>query len=174
MIKALMLGAGNKEPKRQLQAKYSKPVDEWVTLDVLSYVKPDVLYDLNSLRHGDQLPFTDEEFDEIHAYEVLEHVGRQGDWRGFFKEFKEYWRILKPSGSMSISAPIQETLWITDVGHVRCLALGILSPLTRKYYELNKESVATDYSQLVDPRWWRLTAFPAENERNFFILSKCK
>jgi predicted SAM-dependent methyltransferase len=165
-----MLGAGKNEPKRQLTAQDAKPVDEWVTLDVLG--EPDILFDLVGLHNSCTLPCKDEEFDEIHAYEVLEHIGWQGNWRGFFAEFKEYWRVLKPGGTMFISAPTPETLWQTDVGHTRCIASGILGPLTRHFYERNKETCATDYSELVDPHWWKLSSIPAVEGRQFFILVK--
>ena len=46
-----------------------------VTLDVNADHSPDVVHDLESV----PLPFADETFDEIHAYEVLEHTGAQGD-----------------------------------------------------------------------------------------------
>jgi len=76
----------------------------------------DVLWDLNN----HPLPFEDEEFDEIHAHHVLEHIGRQGDWRFFFEEWTEYHRILKPGGIFKGSVPYFKSVWaLGDPGHVR-------------------------------------------------------
>ena len=43
------------------------------------------------LLHRLLLPFEDARLDEIHADEVLEHVGAPGDWRTFFAQFVELW-----------------------------------------------------------------------------------
>ena len=175
MIKALMLGAGRRKPARALTAVNAKEIDEWVTLDLMENTNPDVLYDLTDLHAGGELPFEDESFDEIHAYQVLEHVGRQGDWRGFFKEFKEYWRILKPGGRMFISVPTLETLWGSDVGHARHICLGTLAPLVRRFKDVNEKTCATDYSGFVDPCWWLLQSIPDINdEQAFFVMRKDK
>ena len=170
-----MLGAGKRPPARALTSLNAKEVDEWVTLDLMENTNPDVLYDLTDLHAGGELPFGDEEFDEIHAYQVLEHVGRQGDWRGFFKEFKEYWRILKPGGFMYISVPTLDTLWGSDVGHTRHIGPGTLGPLTKHFYERNEKTCATDYSGFVDPCWWSLQSIPGINDQQvFFVLRKDK
>ena len=81
----LLLGAGNTRQKLLGMPGHA----HWsnlTTLDVDPDCKPDVLHDMDS-KH---MPFDDNSFDEIHAYEVLEHIGRQGDWRGFLAEFSEY------------------------------------------------------------------------------------
>src|ERR1700726_3329700 len=53
---------------------------ELVTLDSDPSCKPDVVHDLEVMPY----PFEDERFDECNAYDVLEHMGRQGDWQFFF------------------------------------------------------------------------------------------
>ena len=78
-MKELILGSGNLKHKRiktNGSTEYSNPV----TLDISPECKPDVVWNLDVL----PLPFKNEEFDEIHAYEVLEHISLQGDWRHFF------------------------------------------------------------------------------------------
>lgn len=93
-------------------------VEEWsrplVTCDMDPSCGPDVLLDLD----GNNLPFQDDSFDEIGAYDILEHLGRQGDWRGFFDEFSEYWRVLKPGGHMSVLVPVGADA-LADPGHTR-------------------------------------------------------
>ena len=51
------------------------------------------------------LPFDNDTFDEIHAYEVLEHVGKQGDYIFFFAQFSDLYRILKPNGLLVAMSP---------------------------------------------------------------------
>ncbi len=78
-----------------------------VTLDINRDHRPDVVWDLNPL----PLPFADNSFDEIHAYEVLEHTGVQGDYRFFFAQFSDFWRILKPGGVLIGTVPLPTSPW---------------------------------------------------------------
>lgn len=94
---------------------------EWSNLTTLDYNgmhKPDVIWDLHKL----PLPFEDEKFDEIHAYEVLEHVGQLGDWKIFFNQFSEFWRVLKPGGHLMATCPSRNSPWaFGDPSHTRVL-----------------------------------------------------
>ena len=143
MRKVLLLGAGN---KRHLtlshKSTHGQPVDVH-SLDIDPNCKPDTCWDLNQL----PLPFGDEEFDELHAYEVLEHVGRQGDWLSFFREFSEYWRILKPDGFLYASVPRHDNIWAwSDPGHTRIISPGTLSFLSQKQYARDVgKTTMTDY-----------------------------
>ena len=100
MKKELLIGCGSDHNR-----KIPYLTDEWegelVTLDINQYHKPDVLWDLCQFPY----PFEDNTFDEIHAYEVLEHIGQQGDYKMFFDQFSEFWRILKPNGVIVGSCP---------------------------------------------------------------------
>jgi len=171
-----MLGASRAKPKRLLGIVTSAPESEtkWVTLDVLERAKPDHLFDLNLISQGIRLPFEDGEFDEIHAYEVLEHVGRQGDWKGYFREFAEYWRILKPGGNLIGTCPNRESIWAWgDPGHSRLISLECLSFLQRSFYEGNK-ATATDYREIINGRWWILQTAEKVDQRLRFCLEKSK
>lgn len=78
MRRELLLGAGT----RRLKVASFPGYENWedlTTLDIDPDAKPDVLWDLNTR----PLPFFNNTFDEIHAYEVLEHVGQQGIGAGF-------------------------------------------------------------------------------------------
>lgn len=92
---------------------------EWgklTTLDINADHKPDVVWDLTKL----PLPFEDDSFDEIHAYEVLEHTGAQGDYRFFFAQFTDFWRILKPGGLLIGTCPLPTSVWAWgDPSHTR-------------------------------------------------------
>jgi SAM-dependent methyltransferase len=115
----LLLGCGGKRIKHLTWEGRT----EWsalTTLDINADHNPNVVHDLN-IR---PLPFEDDTFDEIHAYEVLEHIGKQGDWRSFFEEFSEYWRILKPGGVLLGTSPSQKSVWAWgDPGHTRTLQI---------------------------------------------------
>lgn len=153
-----MLGAGHTKPTRQMFAPNSDPPNQtdWVTLDMNIRASPDVVFDLDRLHFdGKPLPFEPEKFHEIHAYEVLEHIGQQGSFKGFFREFREYWRVLKPGGWMIGTCPTQEHWGWDDPGHTRHISGKTLGFLTREIYILGKTAVS-DYREYVEPCWWKL------------------
>lgn len=142
----LLLGAGNQRHKT-LQSPGSPEKDfsggHLTTLDIDAATKPDVLHDLNNVA----LPFADNEFDEIHAYEVMEHCGRQGDWEFFFAQFAEIYRILKPGGLFCATVPAWDSMWAWgDPGHTRIINEGSLVFLCQPEYakQIGKTSM-TDY-----------------------------
>ena len=117
MKQELLIGCGSNREKR-LSCDGTKTWTSLTTLDFNDHHKPDVVWDLHEL----PLPFPPEFFDEIHAYEVLEHVGRQGDWRVFFAQFNEFWRILKPGGHLAATCPSWHSPWAWgDPSHTRVL-----------------------------------------------------
>jgi predicted SAM-dependent methyltransferase len=102
-----------------------------VTLDMNESCDPDVVWDLNEFPY----PFPINEFNEIHAYDVLEHTGKQGDYKFFFQQFTEFWRILKPDGLLLITIPHWNSIWAWgDPGHTRVLAPGCFHYLSQNQY----------------------------------------
>jgi len=69
----LLIGCGARRVK-DVRIGNNAEWSELVTLDINPEHKPDLIHDL----HDIPLPFPDGRFDEIHAYEVLEHVGGPG------------------------------------------------------------------------------------------------
>lgn len=68
----------------------------YINLDFIKGRGIDIVYDLNKTPY----PFKNEEFDEIYASHVLEHL--DGDW---FSIIKELYRILKRGGRLIIKVP---------------------------------------------------------------------
>lgn len=126
----LLVGAGTNHERRMTWGGRS----EWAaltTLDINPDHKPDVVWDLTRR----PLPFSDDTFDEIHAYDVLEHLGQQGDWRSFFEEWSEWYRILKPGGVLCGISPRWDSVWAWgDPGHTRIVGPEQLTYLHQPDY----------------------------------------
>jgi SAM-dependent methyltransferase len=117
MKKELLLGCGSSRTKR-LKVDEDFNFSCLTTLDYNEDHHPDVIHDLNILPY----PFESDSFDEIHAYEVLEHCGSQGDWRYFFAQFSELWRILKDGGHLLATVPSRLSPWaFGDPSHTRVI-----------------------------------------------------
>lgn len=161
----LLIGCGH-EKQKKMSTTGKQEWTDLVTLDMTSDVKPDVLWDLNHL----PLPFNDETFEEIHAYDVLEHVGQQGDFKTFFKQFDEFHRILKPGGHFYGITPMWDCLWAWgDPGHTRVITAGTLTFLDRSQYD--KGNNMTDYRSFFSSDWEIVHAQELD-ERFTFVLKK--
>jgi len=138
-------------------------------LDINPDHDPDVVWDLNQR----PLPFGDGQFDEIHAYEVLEHIGRQGDIEAFCEEWNEYYRILKPGGRLFASVPSLTSPWLWgDPSHTRAICKQTLVFLSQDEYA--KQVGKTPMSDL--RRWYkgnfRVVFLDEQNQTFFFVLEK--
>ena len=113
----LLLGCGRDRRKKIFMSDHP----EWeglVTLDDNPDVNPDINHDLWQR----ELPFVDNTVDEIHAYEVLEHTGTQGDFRFFFEQFSDFYRVLKPGGYFFGTVPLPTSVWAWgDPSHTRVI-----------------------------------------------------
>lgn len=126
----LLIGCGGKRDRRII-VEGRKGWAELVTLDFNADHRPDVVHDLEQLPY----PFADDTFTEVHAYEVLEHLGQQGDFRSFFAQFSELWRILKPGGYLAATCPSWRSLWAWgDPSHRRVINAGTLAFLSQRQY----------------------------------------
>lgn len=171
-MKSLLLGCGN---NRQKLVSFDAVGHEWgelTTLDIDPAAKPDVVWDLSKV----PLPFEDNTFDEIHAYEVLEHVGQQGDWRFFFAQFADFWRILKPGGHFVASCPKHDSVWAwADPGHTRVIAPQTLVYLSQKEYaaQVGKTHM-TDYRAVYAADFDTKGAGDVDGSSWFFVLQAVK
>lgn len=136
----LLIGCGS---RREKQFNHDIPWGSLITLDINPTHKPDVVWDLRRL----PLPFDDNRFDSIHAYEVLEHLGQQGDYEAFFAQFTELWRILKPGGVICATCPSWDDVWAWgDPSHSRIINQGTLAFLSQaRYEEYSGETTMSDF-----------------------------
>lgn len=121
-------------------ARLGTEFENLVTLDINPAHAPDIVFNLCLLGidsmpciHDQRCP--DNTYDEIHAYEVLEHIGRQGDAQTFFYQFTEFHRILKPGGLFYATCPAWFSQWAWgDPSHTRVITAGTLAFLSQKEY----------------------------------------
>ena len=166
----LLLGCGSNWAKKISIPELPK---EWsgdlITLDFDEEHKPHVLHDLNEIPY----PFDSDMFDEIHAYEVLEHVGKQGDYRFFFNQFTELHRLLKPGGYLVGSCPNWDGPWAWgDPGHTRIISPESLVFLSQKQYEKQiGETAMTDYRFCYEADFELITMTELEHSWAFVLRS---
>lgn len=164
----LLLGCGHNKKKR---ITFEGVPKEWskdlITLDWAEDCKPHVLHDLNQLPY----PFDDDMFDEIHAYDVLEHCGTQGDFRFFFNQFEEIHRLLKPDGYFVATCPTWDSCWAWgDPGHTRIISEESLIFLSQKQYEKQVGNGAmTDYRYCYSADFELTSMQESENHWGFVL-----
>jgi predicted SAM-dependent methyltransferase len=142
--KQLLLGCGRSRAKR-MHVDHELEWGELVTLDHNPEVLPDVVHDLEKM----PLPFNDNEFDELHAYGVLEHLGDQGDYKLFFAQFSDFHRILKPGGLLLAIVPSFNAVhqW-GDPSHRRVINDVTLSFLSQAVYSQCGTTMMTDFRDI--------------------------
>jgi len=150
-MKELLIGCGNDRRKR-LHLDDPPTWDELVTIDHDPNCGADVVHDLEEL----PWPFEDNEFDGVHAYEVLEHLGRQGDYKSFFAHFTEIYRVLKHGGHLFATVPAWNDIWAWgDPSHTRIISRASLVFLDSKQYHDQVDGHGTR-SPMTDFRWlWK-------------------
>lgn len=175
MYRELLLGCGHRREK----VITTQGRKDWTNLTTLDYnpdAKPDILFDLMTLGKGGKLPFPDDYFSELQALEVLEHTGTQGEPEEFFKEFGEYWRVLKDGGLLCASVPLENTpsAW-GDPGHRRIINAMTIANLSHAVIAANLgKTTMADYR-----RWLGKTNFEqiwsdTREESWFFVIRAIK
>lgn len=157
------------------------------TLDYMVECRPDWVCNLNRIpwqvaRFSDTADFVElpevlpeSVYDEVHAYEVLEHLGRQGDYRSFFDTFSEIWRILKPGGYLLGTCPSRFSQWLWgDPGHTRAILPASLVFLSQPAYDLQcGQTSMSDYRREYRADF-DILACPDNHETHSFYLRAVK
>lgn len=165
MRKELLIGCGGQRTK--LLTNEACPVwTNLVTLDINPDHKPDVLWDLMVL----PLPFADNTLDEIHAYEVLEHTGTQGDYKFFFAQFSDFWRILKPDGLLLATCPSLTSPWLWgDPSHSRVIQRESLVFLRQSSYEAVGKTTMSDFRNIYKADFEVVHCISTDNSFQFVL-----
>lgn len=143
----ILLGAGSSRERKLLVGGKSDFDGQTVlTVDIEPRHGTDVVWNLEHT----PWPFDDNCAEEIHAYEVLEHLGEQGDMVSFFAHFYEIWRILKPDGHVAVTVPAWNSEWAWgDPGHRRVITPGTLFFLSQPLYKSGVgRTTMSDYRSL--------------------------
>lgn len=148
----LVLGCGNsrdqrlkvasKEDLEHLGPKFDDNFEDVWTIDMDPAAKPRLTWDLTShiVMPGGEIklnwPVPSGYFDELHAYEVLEHLTDQGDYKMFFALWRKIWEVLKPGGLVCATTPWWQSIWVwQDPGHKMCYSHALLTYLNQDQYE---------------------------------------
>lgn len=162
----LILGCGHRRDDRIVRPKVDTRI---VTLDINPAVNPDVVHDLNEL----PLPFEGDRFIAIHARHVLEHVGALGDWRRWFAEWSEYYRVLKPGGVMAVAVPsLKSPFLFGDPGHCRVIVAESFLYLDRLEYARQVDSGMTDYRNVWHGDFERLHVQETDDGQQLIAILK--
>ena len=166
----LLIGCGADRTKI-LATDGSKEWEDLVTLDINAAHRPDYVHDLTQL----PLPFQHNTFDEIHAYEVLEHTGAQGDYKFFFAQFAEFWRILKPDGYLLAKCPSRHSKWaFGDPSHTRVLQPEQLIFLNQAKYKAGVGTTSMSDFRYIYTADFNEVAYDENDESFWFILQAIK
>lgn len=196
----LLVGCGYRRIRLLDPYHYKSPIEgpqseeRWThvtAVDLNGNCKPDYLMDLEKGLETSQRPlecdtdiFTsigdvywrlkDNVFAEVHAYEVLEHLGSQGDVTSFFGDFDELWRVLKPGGWLCATVPSRFSVWMWgDPGHRRAVLPTQLPFLCRPNYGGLGRSPMSDYRSYFVGDWDVIYTYD-NDETHSFILQAVK
>ena len=191
----LLLGCGHSRQK--LLGLPGQPL-EWkdlVTLDINEKCKPDLRCDLDyiddkgcwlinhvfterayEVTRDSGTHLADSQFDEVHAYEVLEHLGQQGNAWSFFMHFRNLHRIIKPDGFLFATVPSRYSAWLWgDPSHRRVICAESLAFLSQEVIAENRRrgSAMSDFSDLWT-RDFKIVSAQDNRERFLFCLQAIK
>jgi ubiquinone biosynthesis O-methyltransferase len=154
--KILDIGCGSGHGSAHLADKFLKVIGVDISEEALEYAKNNWQRDNVSFVVGDALsiPFEDNTFDAIAAFEVFEHLT---DWEKFLTELR---RVLKPNGIVYISTP-NKTLYSPGTTkpinphHVFEMTIPEFTAAVEKYFVL--DTLYGQRTPVYNDHWiWRI------------------
>jgi SAM-dependent methyltransferase len=186
----LLLGCGFSRKKLLGQRGHALEWQDLITLDHNRACAPDLVCDLDNFEwrieeEGDTdqgrkcldgVWIKPDFFDEVHAYEVLEHLGAQGDAPAFFACFANIHRILKPNGYLFATVPSRHSQWAWgDPSHRRIIGQEAIIFLDQEKIAMNRKrgTQMSDFSDLWT-RDFRIIASSDDHLNHRFCLQAIK
>ena len=172
----LLLGCGASRVKKIVPPGSTSTWQALTTADINSKCSPDWLLDMDRPQwviRDPAITLPAQVFDEVHAYEVLEHLGTQGDVRAFFGTFNNIGFLMKVGGVLCATTPSRFSPWLWgDPGHRRVILPQSLVFLSRRMMAAQpKASPASDYSGF--SRYdWDIERSEDDRECHRFVLRK--
>jgi SAM-dependent methyltransferase len=162
----LLIGCGNRRHRKL--GFGDQGWSDLVTIDHDPNCGADIVHDLDET----PWPIEADRFDEVHAYCVLEHLGRQGDYRSFFDVFAEIYRVLKPGGHVFGICPSRSSPWLWgDPSHTR-----VIQPESLVFLDQAQYAEQIGKTAMTDFRWlWKGDLEPValdDNGRDFKFALK--
>lgn len=106
----------------------------YINLDIINYPNIDIVWDLNKL----PLPFKNNEFNEILALSILEHIEK------YIPLMNELYRILKPGGIIKIRTPhftyVESWADPTHINHFSYMTFFYFTKDLKREYSFSKWS----------------------------------
>lgn len=170
--KELLVGAGSRREKMFWGPGFGPEWEDLTTLDMFEGHNPDIVWDLR-IR---PLPFQDSVFDAMYAWDVLEHLGQQGDFVSFFEEWSEWWRILKPGGFVCAISPHWSSPWAWgDPGHTRVYGPECLMFLDQTEYMRGVgKTPMTDYRSIYKADFEAVHLEVTDNKQFVYVMKAIK
>ena len=130
--------------------------------------KPDVVCDLNDIECG-LGSWLGGDWDEVHAYEVWEHFGRQGDSKAFFNGVNAIGDALQESGKFILSLPKHDSIWAWgDPDHTRVIPHVVWGYLEERFYDDLGKTPSSDFRPLI--KWyWDVLSIGYVNEHCYAV-----
>lgn len=159
-----------------------------VTLDINAKCDPDIICDLNApiwsgatirkpeLFETYEWKFKQNIFQEVHAYEVLEHLGQQGDAESFFATFRNIHHVLVAGGFLFATCPSRYSAWAWgDPSHRRIISQESLVFLSQDIIASNRQAntAMSDFSDLWDLDF-KIIASSDNHQTHTFCLQAIK
>jgi ubiquinone/menaquinone biosynthesis C-methylase UbiE len=107
------------------------------------------------IKKGESLPFSDNFFDSVSAYDVLEHLSREmrNNQNEFIYYMNEICRVLKPGGfAVFVFPSIPNSEVFSDPTHVNFITKNTINYFLGNNYENGYAGIKTQYVKIINSK----------------------